>query len=57
MLLNESYDADEILREHEDYEEDFSNEDDVEELDFENRAKDGYAEIVSDVNDAEDLWE
>lgn len=59
MLQHEDYDADEILREDEEgYDGDEIWDDDpVEELDFESGSPDSYGDMVSDLDQADDLWE
>jgi hypothetical protein len=63
MLLEEMYDADEILRdidEHED--EEYYEENDVtemRELNFEDRTQENanFSDMVNDMDNVEDLWE
>ncbi|MBD3319744.1 MAG: hypothetical protein GF350_01470 [Chitinivibrionales bacterium] len=61
MIQNDDYDADEILREDEEFidDEDFNDEEEepIEELDFENGNPNRYNEIVSDIENEEDLLE
>ena len=54
MNINDEYDADEILREREDFEEPETTED-VDELDFENDRKKSFDEIVGDLEEPADL--
>ena len=56
MSREEDYDADEILREYEDYEhEDVDSEEPIEELDFENKSGEPLESMESDLGDSGDL--
>lgn len=58
MILEEEFDADEVLRDPDDdgyVEEPIA--EDVDELDFEGKGVDRYDELTSDLDQASDLWE
>jgi hypothetical protein len=56
MLLNEDYDADEILRD--DFgDEEFETDEPVDELNFERGGTDRFDDLASEVDDATDLLE
>ncbi|MBD3345021.1 MAG: hypothetical protein GF401_08165 [Chitinivibrionales bacterium] len=60
MIRNDDYDADEILRENEDFVDDediLEEEEPIEELDFENGRPERYNDIISDLESEEDLLE
>lgn len=58
MKFNDEYDADEILRENEDLEDEFeTEEEEIDELDFESGRKNSYDELVSDLDEPNDLIE
>jgi hypothetical protein len=58
MFQEEDYDADEILREYEDFDDDGKEpEEPIEELDFEKGSDDRLDDIESDLGDSGDLWE
>ena len=55
MNANEDYDADEILRDEDDYLNELEEPESVDELDFESRRKKNYDEMVSDLDEPGDL--
>ena len=56
MLKEEDYDADEILREYDDYEhEEIETEEPIEELDFENKSGEPLDDMESDPGESSDL--
>lgn len=56
MLKEEDYDADEILREYDDYEhEESESEEPIEELDFEKKSGEPLEDMESDPGDSGDL--
>ena len=58
MYQEEDYDADEILREFNDFEDDGKEpEEPIKELDFEKGRDDPLDEIDTDINEPGDLWE
>ncbi len=58
MKFNDEYDADEILRENEDMEDEIDrDEEEIDELDFESGRKNSYDELVSDLDEPNDLIE
>jgi hypothetical protein len=57
MNMNEDYDADEILRDGDDYLDELEAPEEVDELDFEGGRKKSYDEMVSDLDEPNDLIE
>jgi hypothetical protein len=60
MILDEQFDADEILRDvDERFNDDDNLEDDMRELNFGNQHDENanYSDMASDLNNAEDIWE
>jgi len=58
MFQEDDYDADEILREYADFDDDHGEpEEPIEELDFEKGRDDPLDEIDTDINEPSDLWE
>jgi len=55
MLMQEDYDADEILRD--DFEADDLNADDVDELNFEGKVSGGLDDLADDIEDPTELLE
>jgi hypothetical protein len=59
MILDEQFDADEILRDVDEYDDDDAHTDDMRELNFGNLHDENanFSDMASDINNTDDLWE
>jgi hypothetical protein len=59
MILDEQFDADEILRDVDEYDDDDANADDMRELNFGNLHEENanFSDMASDLDNTDDLWE